>query len=225
MRYGFFLALALAVAFATPERARAQPGPSPEFNWTGFYLGVSGGGGFGSTRHTNAGNGINSGTNSDLTGGIVGGTYGFNWLLDPAWLIGVEGDISWSPFEDKFVDHNGSGFCEGAAKCVTNLHWLGTDRLRLGYRTGDDWLFFATGGVAYGDVKATITDGCCGVGTVSRVGYTAGGGVETSIAPRVSLKLEYLFVDLGNKINYPGEKVSVRANVLRMGLNYQLGAP
>jgi len=223
----FAAAVLAAVFMGTP--AAAQMDQPPAFNWTGFYLGASGGGGIGSTRHTNASNGATSGTSNNLDGGIVGATYGFNWLVAPNWLLGVEGDISWAPISDRFTDH-GSGFCDHGAFCVTKLHWLGTDRLRAGYRTDDDWLFYATGGVAYGDVRALLIDDCCTDETHMRTGYTLGGGVETPIAPRVSLKLEYLFVDLGSAVNYhttggTGEKVSVRENLFRVGLNWAFGAP
>lgn len=225
MRGGFGFAAALAVAVLAAQPAVAD---APAFNWTSFYLGVSGGGGIGTTKHTNAANGATSGSDSGMNGGILGGTYGFNWLIAPSWLVGIEGDFSWALLQDRFP-HPGNDFCDGSG-CITDLHWLGTDRLRFGYRTDDDWLFYATGGVAYGDVRAHIL-GCCTDETRTRFGYTAGGGVETSIAPQLSLKLEYLFVDLGNEVNYhgsvggDGEKVLVRANVFRVGINYELGGP
>jgi len=227
---GLFLAVAaLAVGIGVTQPAWAQPASEPSFNWTGIYLGVAGGGGFGSTKHTNAGNGAHSGNNTGLNGGIVGGTYGYNWQIDSSWVVGFEGDISWSPISDKFQD---AGFCitPPAGGCQTNLHWLGTDRLRVGYLTGDDWLFYATGGVAYGDIRAGIPFGsCCTNETHMRVGYGIGGGVETPIAPALSLKLEYLFVDFGRETNYhltglggTAELVSARVNVLRVGLNYEI---
>lgn len=231
MRRAFVALTTLAVVIATANPAGAQPASgAPAFKWTGLYFGVAGGGGFGTTKHTNASNGATSGNDSGLQGGIVGGTYGFNWQIDPSWVVGLEGDISWSPILDKF--RSGNGFCGIApGGCVTDLHWLGTDRLRAGFLTGDDWLFYATGGVAYGDIKAGIPrGGCCTEETHTRVGYTVGGGVETSIAPAMSLKLEYLFVDFGRKKNYLNivpvvpvpELVSARVNVLRVGINYEI---
>ena len=218
---------AAAIAVSATQPAGAQPSSGePAFNWTSLYLGIAGGGGLGSTKHTNEAGGGNSGNSSGLNGGIVGGTYGYNWQIDPSWLLGFEGDISWSPIFDKF---NNSGFCgTPPVGCVTKLEWLGTDRLRVGFLTGDDWLFYVTGGVAYGDVKAGIPgDGCCTEETHTRVGYAAGAGVETPIAPALSLKLEYLFVDLGHETNYrqiagAAESVSAHVNVLRVGLDYEI---
>ena len=231
MRALFMAVAAVAIAGGATQPAGAQPtSGEPAFNWTSLYLGVAGGGGFGSTKHTNATTGFNSGNDTGLNGGIVGGTYGYNWQFDPSWVVGFEGDISWSPIFDK--SHGGGGFCgTPPVGCVTNLQWLGTDRLRAGYLTGDDWLFYATGGVAFGDIKAGIPGGgCCTEETHTRVGYTFGGGVETPIAPNISLKLEYLYVDFGRKRNYTdiatvapeAELVSAHVNVLRVGLNYEI---
>jgi outer membrane immunogenic protein len=47
------------------------------YNWTGFYLGIEGGGGWADTQHTNAINSINSGV-VGISGGLLGGTYGYN---------------------------------------------------------------------------------------------------------------------------------------------------
>jgi outer membrane immunogenic protein len=83
---------------------------------------------------------------------------------------------------------------------VTNLKWLGTNRARVGY-SWDCYLVFATGGLAYGQVEAT----CCALVPAqakSCVGWTAGGGVEAMLMPNWSAKLEYLYVDLGDKTNY-----------------------
>jgi len=225
------LTVALAALVAGPalgaDLSRPAPvykaplAPVPVYSWTGFYLGVSGGYGFGSTRHTNVDNGINSGTDNNLNGGIVGLTYGYNWQTGPL-VLGLEGDISWSGIKDSFHDNNNSGFCTRPDTCLTNLKWLGTDRARLGY-AWDRYLVFATGGVAYGEVAAT----CC-VGfpaqTKSRAGWTAGGGIEARLMPNWSAKLEYLYIDLGDKRNYStNESVLLRTSLIRLGLNYRFG--
>jgi len=209
-----------------PARAPAYKAPvamAPAWNWTGFYVGVAGGGGWGSTRHTNEFNNATSGTNDSLNGGIFGGTYGYNWQLGSSFVAGFEGDISWSGIRDSFTNNN--PFC-GPAPCVTNLKWLGTDRARFGF-VWDRFLAYATGGIAYGSVQAT----CCGIPAISdetrwRTGYAVGGGIEAMLAANWSAKLEYLYVNLGEKTNYQaltipaGEKVLVTSNIVRLGINY-----
>src|SRR5215475_1314704 len=96
----FFGATALAADL--PTKAPIYPAAAPVFTWSGFYLGIVGGGGWGHTRHTNSFNQATSGT-VDINGGLFGGTYGFNWQSG-SWVFGLEGDISWSGIRHEFND-------------------------------------------------------------------------------------------------------------------------
>jgi outer membrane immunogenic protein len=211
-----------ALAADMPVKA---PYVAPMFNWTGFYLGIEGGDGWGSTNHTNTLNGGSPGP-ARISGALFGGTYGYNWQSGN-FVLGLEGDISWSSIKKTFVDPTG-GFCFAGVECFTKLRWLGTDRARIGY-AWDRTLVYATVGFAYGDVSAgIITDP--NNGSKLRTGWTWGGGLEWAFAPNWSAKLEYLFVDLGEKPIYrsPGgtpENVLVNSNIVRVGLNYKFGDP
>jgi outer membrane immunogenic protein len=226
-------ALLTASALAADMAVKAPPPPAapPVYDWSGFYLGLEGGGGFGSTTHANElFPGANSGGSANLRGGLVGGTYGYNWQFGHV-VAGLEGDASWSGIRDTFTSVNGlATFCPSAFPCYTNLEWLGTDRARLGYAQ-DGILIYATGGVAYGDVLATIKNaGFAGIDSEQRfrVGYTVGAGVEAMIAPRWSVKLEYLYTDFGSHIGYTAfppppvqpEDVYLNSNIVRAGLDY-----
>jgi outer membrane immunogenic protein len=216
-----------SIASAADMPVKAAPMVAPAYNWTGFYIGIEGGYGWGSTSHTNVVTGIGSVTDHSLKGGIFGATYGYNWQTGP-WVLGLEGDFSWSGIKDAFIDP--SGFCGAGPNCNTNLRWLGTDRVRLGY-AWDRYLVYGTGGVAYGSVNAGINNACCDFETHTRVGYTVGGGIEAMLVRNWSAKLEYLYVNLGDKVNYnativappDGESVAVRFNMVRVGLNYKFG--
>ncbi len=179
------------------------------------------------SRHTNALNGINSG-NVGISGGLFGGTYGYNLQLG-SWVVGFEGDFSWSGIRSNFFDNNGSDFCSPAVEiqCVTNLLWFGTDRARLGY-SWDRLLVYATAGVAYGKVEGTLAGASLLVtsGQNTRTGFVAGAGAEWAFAPNWSVKGEYLWTDLGSKTTYAvsnrfPEIVSLtNINIVRIGLNY-----
>jgi outer membrane immunogenic protein len=224
-----------ALAADMAVKAPPPPAPSPVYDWSGFYLGLEGGGGFGSTTHTNEVTGGTSVGNSDLRGGLFGGTYGYNWQSGHV-VAGLEGDVSWSGITDTFPAGPGDpGFCTVAFPCYTNLEWLGTDRARLGYAF-DRVLVYATGGVAYGDVLATIKNaGIFGIDSEQhfRVGYTVGAGVEAMIAPKWSVKLEYLYTDFGNHVGYTAfpppplepEDVYLNSNIVRAGLDYHFSGP
>jgi outer membrane immunogenic protein len=231
----FLVAGIAALAFwGVPALAADMPmkaAPAPMWNWTGFYIGAEGGYGSGITMHVNQVTGIGSGA-ARVNGAIAGGTYGYN-VQSGMWVYGLEGDFSWSGIKSTFFSVN--GFCGAAPAqgCLTDQRWLGTDRGRVGYLFTPNNLIYATGGVAYGNVKAGIDPTICPtctIATKTMVGWTAGAGIEGRLAtPGWTLKLEYLYVDLGGKNIYTAaggvdpERVSLRENIVRLGLNYKFG--
>ena len=77
--------------------------------------------------------------------------------------------------------------------------------------------------LALGDINATLP--LLPGGSISNAGWTVGAGVEVGVVNNVSLKAEYLYVDLGNfncGLNCglaPGSNVSFTTNVFRGGAN------
>lgn len=215
------------VGMAADLPVKAPPPAALPYNWTGFYLGIAGGGGWADSRHTNAVNGINSGE-VGISGGLFGGTYGYNLQLG-SWVLGFEGDFSWSGIKGDFIESSGSDFCSAglALQCSTNLRWLGTDRVRLGY-AWDRLLVYGTAGVAYGNVEATLVGApfLVTVGDNTRTGFIYGGGVEWAFLPAWSVKAEYLRTDLGEKITYnvinifPQSVSLTNIDIVRVGLNF-----
>jgi outer membrane immunogenic protein len=194
----------------------------PPVNWSGPYVGVEGGYGWGSSHHDDA-TGFNSGSFA-AKGGLAGGTAGINWQSGPI-VYGLEGDMSWA-------DMGGStgGSCSG--RCGTRLSDLGTVRGRVGYSFGQI-MPYATGGLAFGDLhgdEGPIAGGAQGAGSTYRVGWTAGAGIEDAFAPRWSAKLEYLHVDLGDGPVFDdaltgggsvAQHVSFQSDIVRAGVNYK----
>src|SRR5262245_38071017 len=162
-------------ALATMAEAADIPPPMPMpkapvfvpfFSWTGFYLGINGGYGFGDSRWTETVTGSSTG-NFNVDGFVIGGTPGFNFQSG-AWGFGLEGDIDWS-------DIKGSTTANCPLGCETKNTWLGTGRGRLGYAF-DRFLPYITGGAAFGDVQANAT-GFSGT-KKTQFGWTIGGGIE-----------------------------------------------
>jgi outer membrane immunogenic protein len=182
---------------------------NPVFTWTGFYLGLNGGGGWGQSSWDRTGT-------FDLSGGVIGGTVGFNWQTGQV-VLGIEGDADWSG-----MSGTTSTLCP--VGCTTRNDWLGTVRGRVGYAF-DRFLPYVTGGLSAGDIRAT-TPGFAGA-TQTNLGWTIGAGMEVAIAGNWSAKAEYLHVDLGSfscglacGLVTP-DNVSFRANLLRGGVNYK----
>ena len=220
---GTFVGLALGVVAGAQGAAaadlslaplyKAPPAEvAPVYNWTGFYLGANGGGGWGhSFWNTNT-------TGIDLSGGQAGGTLGYNRQLGNV-VFGVEGDIDWSGF-------NGTSTTAGCpGGCSTSDTWLSTVRGRIGY-SFDRVMPYATGGLAVGDIRASAP-GFAG-GTSTNAGWTLGGGIEVALPGNWSAKAEYLRVDLGGFnctgcTPAPSGNVSLQENVFRAGVNYRFG--
>jgi outer membrane immunogenic protein len=128
-----------------------------------------------------------------------------------------------------FLESSGSDFCSAALAlhCSTNLRWLGTDRVRLGY-AWDRLLVYGTAGVAYGNVEAALVGApfSVTVGDNTRAGFIFGGGVEWAFLPAWSVKAEYLRADLHDKIIYnmitifPQIVSLTNIDIARVGLNY-----
>jgi outer membrane immunogenic protein len=190
---------------------KAPPPPvSLAYNWSGFYLGLNGGGGWGDSHWEGIGN-------TGLSGGEFGGTAGYNWQLGQA-VLGLEGDLDWARL-------TGTLTCPGGA-CSTSSTWLSTVRGRVGY-SFDRFLPYVTGGVATGDIRAAVP-GLPGSSSTN-TGWTVGGGVEVALPGNWSAKAEYLHVDLG-AFNCgvacggtPNENVSMRDDIFRAGVNYHFG--
>jgi outer membrane immunogenic protein len=212
----FALTAGAAVAADLP---RAMPAKAPPavvqiagYNWTGFYVGINGGYGWGRSHWSDFA------SNSDLSGGMVGGTIGYNWQgLGSPWVFGLEGDIDWTNIKNNFADAS----CP--AGCQTKNSWIGTARGRLGF-AWDRVMPYVTGGLAVGDIQANQV-GFAGVHD-TKTGWTVGGGVEAALAGNVTAKLEYLHVDLGH-INCDAiacslpTRVGFQADEVRAGLNFR----
>lgn len=190
-------------------------------NWTGFYIGVNGGGGWGRSQFDFPAAGTTTGS-FDTSGGLVGGTAGYNWQTG-AFVLGIEGDVDWANIK-------GSAPCPNPAfTCQTADSWLGTARARLGWTPSNNVLLYATGGAAFGDIKASVAGGppFFPGQSATNVGWTAGAGIEFMFAPNWSGKIEYLHVDLGsftcgitNCSNLSTANVKFNADIVRAGLNY-----
>ncbi len=231
------LAVAPAVAADLPVRPIYKAPPPIAYNWTGFYGGVNVGYSWGRERNewTDPVTGFTVAESQNMNGVIGGVQWGYNWQLGN-WVLGTETDFQWSG------QRGSTAYCIDPACAFTTLAehrlpWFGTSRTRIGFLPSQYFLIYATGGLAYGQVKSDYSLFNLGapVGTLSfrdtRAGYTVGAGIEGAFGGGWSAKLEYLWVDLGKNTETAtlgGVVVSsfnsrVTDNILRVGLNYKLG--
>jgi outer membrane immunogenic protein len=204
---------------------------TPLYDWSGFYVGVFGGGGYGNHNLNNATGpaGLaNFTVNYSSTGGIAGGEVGYN-AQSGNYLIGVEADGFWSGIKGN------DNFALGSND-ATSLRNNFTLRARGGIAV-DRLLLFFTGGWAYGDFLHTNTDPVLGIDqfTAHRSGLAAGGGIAYALTDNVIGKVEYRYYDFG-RYTRPGLPV-LTANgqlpytvdstysVVTLGLDYKFGGP
>jgi outer membrane immunogenic protein len=177
-------------------------------------------------------------------GVIGGGQVGYNWQLASQGLIGLEADFQGSDIKGSAGQTLSPALFDMTSTGVTkSIDWFGTVRGRVGLLVTPQWLLYATGGFAYGQAKSSfnttdLTGGCipaatlCATGASSsvRTGWTAGAGAEAMLTPNWSVKVEYLYVDLGSSAtSIPaatlpaivfGTSTVFREQIVRVGLNY-----
>jgi outer membrane immunogenic protein len=200
-----------ATAADLPSTKRAPVAPIfAAYNWSGFYVGLQGGYGWGRSVHRQ---GAASSGKIDVTGGLIGATVGYNYQINSL-VIGLEGDLAYSGMSGNTLTN-----C-AAPGCRTKMDWFGTVRGRLGYAF-DRVMPYITAGAAVGDVSARVGGGLSGSET--RLGWTVGGGVEAAIWNNWTAKVEYLYVDLGkfNYVSAPAISADLHAHIVRAGLNYR----
>jgi outer membrane immunogenic protein len=170
----FGAGLAIATLAASPAFAAG-------FDWTRFYAGVEGGGGWGGATQTDN-TPFDSGT-YDVSGGLAGLTAGYDWESNHM-VAGVASDFSWASIGGS-TSGTPADLCGGSPSiCSSELQWLGTVRGRFGYAT-DNVLSYLTGGAAFGSLYGREgtgpSDGFYGDGSAWRLGWTVGAGVEARI--------------------------------------------
>jgi len=202
----------------------------PVFSWTGCYLGVAGGGAWGTSNQVNS-NGLSITNDFNISGGIVGGTFGCNYQVSKHFVIGIEDDISWT--NKKGSVHDDTNF-NTTFTSETHETWLDTLRGRVGFVVPGGALLYATGGAAWARAGITVCSAVpvCATEDQTRTGGTVGGGVEFWIPnSKVSLKAEYLYVGFSNSAYFnptplPGTfvdragGVKLNDNIVRGGLNW-----
>jgi outer membrane immunogenic protein len=220
---------ALFAIFAGPAIAADMPVKAPLlkappvvlYNWSGFYVGINGGGAFGRSIYDLFAPNATTG-NFNISGGFGGGTVGANWQTG-SFVFGIEGDVDGT-------DIRGSVACPGAGfTCSTSNTWLATVRGRLGW-AADRVLVFGTAGFADGDIKQRAASvAVVNAGSSTRAGWAAGGGLEYAFSNQWSAKLEYLHAHLDSLncglvcTGLAGQTVAVKfdVNMIRAGLNFK----
>jgi outer membrane immunogenic protein len=205
-----------------PVQAPVAPAPTP-FNWTGWYVGVNGGGAWGKQDPFNIITDRFDSFSTAISGGLFGGTLGAQAQAGSV-LLGIEADIDWAHITGSTtVTPTVGGVPLVPVTASTSIDTQSTLRLRAGLPL-NNWLPYLTAGVAVLEAKTNLTTPagvavCGGIfsgcsGSNRQIGAALGGGVEYAFTPNWSAKLEYLYVTAASlDISHNNE--------IRAGVNYR----
>jgi outer membrane immunogenic protein len=210
------------------DLSRPTPAPAPVYTkapmmpvygWTGAYIGLNAGYGWGDSKlatstvfNTPGYFAASSVAAVNLAGAQTvnpngftgGGQIGYNWQAGSSTVLGLEADFEYLGLKGSSAVAAGypgflpTGF---AINQAVKTDWLATFRARIGYLVTPSALFYVTGGGAITDLKGTFTftdtfSNAFETASLSstRLGWTVGGGVEWMLWSGWSAKAEYLFV-------------------------------
>jgi outer membrane immunogenic protein len=234
--------LASAAACAAPAAAdnllsvrqppAAQPAPAtPPYvpGWTGFHLGIHGGGAW---DHASIDSPLLDSLgmrvpDAKARGSIVGGQAGYNWQYGPV-VGGVEVDFSGADIATSSI------ITLGGAPVTRNLKTdqLASARGRLGYLLWSNWLVYGTAGIGWSHTRIERNFNAVSTSTnfLDEFGWVAGAGLEYKLFEHLLLRAEYLHYDFGENtysVQSPvitpiiNTNIAQRVDVFRGGISYK----
>jgi outer membrane immunogenic protein len=266
---GTAVALSSTFSMAADLPARTAPAPmlaSVPFSWTGAYVGLQAGYGLLNTARSHTGSGSGSGSagsgsgsgagtvsgshKHNASGALGGAQIGYNKQFGSL-VVGLEADLAASSIKGSSLSSanatsSGSGSGSGSGGGTSSVHsssrmtGFGTARLRVGYAV-DKALFYMTGGLAYANIKNSVTysidtpywsSSVTSTQSGWKTGWALGGGMEYALNNSLSFKTEALYYSLGKKsfevANIDGNggiglagTVKNTGMIGRVGLNYR----
>jgi outer membrane immunogenic protein len=243
MKRSFVAGVALTSVLAGHAMAADMPTKSPikspmdrsdAFSWTGLYIGGHVGYGWGDKEWTQVDPKRNDANSFGVSGVVAGAQVGYDHQIG-AWVFGVEGQWSWSDINGDRRDSNPETLlCNTNFACNTDIKWIATATGRLGYAVGPALLYVKGGGAWVREdhrfiVVATGSDLASAHET--RSGWTVGGGLEYRLDHNWSTKIEYNYIDFGDKrlsfANLGSVSIGIdqQIHLVKVGINYRFGGP
>lgn len=214
---------ALAADLAARPYTKAPAMIATVYDWSGFYIGINGGGGSSHASWDFVGVGREG--SHDATGGTVGGQIGYRWQSGQ-WVFGVEGQGNWAYFSG---DNTSALF---ATRNRTKIDAFGLITGQVGY-AWNNVLVYVKGGAAVVSNKYEISSTAGALlssSSDSRWGGTVGAGLEYGFAPNWSVGVEYNHIFLSDKdVTFAGfagsERIRQDVDMGLVRLNYKFGGP
>jgi outer membrane immunogenic protein len=232
-----------ATAADMPVKAAPPPPPPPAFTWTGWYVGLNGGGLWGETTGNFAPFNTPFPWQAELSQGLVGVTTGTNWQFGQ-FVIGTESTYEAGIGDFGTTIGNGlagpCGFVVGTS-CRSRINDLFTFGGRLGWAGSGlvgngNWLLFAQGGWAYANIATQgLINGTSTVFSQSQNwhnGWFAGVGFDYALSNVVSVGVDYKHYEFDSKAHLDGggivgnnRVISANADAVFARINFKIWGP
>ncbi|CCD91201.1 putative outer-membrane protein precursor [Bradyrhizobium sp. ORS 375] len=208
---------------ARPYTKAPAPMMAAIYDWSGFYIGANGGGGWSHNTWDLVGGGREG--SHDSSGGTIGGQFGYRWQMGPV-VFGVEAQGNWADF----TGDNVSALFATRNRTKTDAFGLFTGQVGYAF---NNVLLYAKGGAAVTSNTYTITNSATGAFLGSnddtRWGGVVGAGLEYGFAPNWSVGVEYdhLFMDR-QTVSFGAlgsESIKQDVDLFTARLNYRFGGP
>jgi outer membrane immunogenic protein len=231
--------LGMAAAPASAADLAARPytkAPPPMiqalYDWSGFYIGINGGGGSSHKCWDLLTGGVSTAEGChNATGGTVGGQIGYRWQSS-SWVFGLEGQGNWADFKG-----SNTNLTNALLRDNSKIDSFGLITGQVGYAWNSALFYVKGGGAVVGDKYNTtvIANGALNdSANQTRWGGTVGAGLEFGFAPNWSVGVEYDHMFLGRKnvsFTTPAGAFSTTESIRQdvdlglVRLNYRFGGP
>jgi len=215
---------AVAADLAARPYTKAPAMVAAIYDWSGFYIGINGGGGSAHSTWDLVG-GAREGSH-DATGGTVGGQIGYRWQAGQ-WVFGIEGQGNWADFSG---DNISAVF---ATRNRSKIDSFGLITGQVGYAWNNVLVYVKGGAAVVGD-KFEVFNATSGALLASndqtRWGGTVGAGLEFGFAPNWSVGVEYNHIFLQDKdvtfaLVPSTDRIKQDVDMGLVRLNYKFGGP
>jgi len=219
---------------ARPYYSKAPAPILAAYNWSGFYIGVNGGGGWADKCwdiYNNVGAVVAPAFHEGChtaSGGTIGGQVGYRWQAGN-WVFGLEAQGNWADFRGSNVS-----LLLAPLANRSKIDAFGLFTGQVGY-AANNVLFYVKGGAAVTDNRyegvfaGTVIDRA----EQTRWGATVGAGVEYAFAPNWSFGVEYNHLFMGTEnyafnvlgVNLRNDDIKQDADIVTARINYRFGGP
>lgn len=182
---------------------RAVPGT----NWTGGFVGVQGGYGFGREWRSQAPAPLPGSGSFDVSGWLGGFDGGVN-VQSGVFVLGVEGEWIWTGIKGSRSSTFPLGGSTVTSGLNTSTDWLAIASGRAGFVVGDRLLVYGKAGLALAnenhamngvEVFGALSESLAASGKALHSGAVIGTGLEYALAGNWSVKGEYNYIRMFNQ--------------------------